>query len=280
MMQRRYFSFVRWVCFQFCLLTLLPAWVEAQSRKIKDFPVRDVVNVSIDRLGDFYLVLQGGIIQKYDTNGNYTSQYRHPDSLSITLLEPWNPLRVFVYSRDYQVVTLLDRFLVPQERILLDPSLAVEPSLASPILNSSFWLLDQADNSLKKIDQPAGKTAGMGPHVIQEVNLKLSANNRPEFTFLREYQNQLFLTDRNSGVYRFSILGKQMRLFPVRNLNFLGFLGEEIYFLENGKIRLFDLYSEDQRELSVDPDARWVLLTDERMVIVKKSSVEVWEFKP
>jgi hypothetical protein len=40
------------------------------------------------------------------------------------------------------------------------------------------------------------------------------------------------------------------------------------------------MYTEDTHELNIDPSAQVVLITDERMVVVKKSTVEVWEYKP
>jgi hypothetical protein len=86
--------------------------------------------------------------------------------------------------------------------------------------------------------------------------------------------------DQLQGIEILSVVGKPIRSFPVKNLRFLGFLGQEIYYLEDGKVRLFDLYTEEQRELTVDARAQMVLLTDERMVVIKDGTVEVWEYKP
>ncbi len=256
-----------------CAFVAITCSAQAPSKKIKEFSVEEVNTVSIDRLGNFYLVFKKGSIKKYDTDGNLMNEFSNPESVAITMLEPWNPLRVFVYSREQQLVLLLDRFLASQEKITLDPSLAIRPVLASPTPNNNFWLLDEADFSLKRIDSKSTR-------VLQEINLKLAPGVKPDFTFLREYQNQLFLIDRQSGAEILSVVGKPIRTFQIKNLGFLGFLGQEIYYLENGKIKLYDLYSEEQREFNVDPLAQFVLITDERMVVVKKSAVEVWEYKP
>jgi len=248
-------------------------YVRESGKKIKQFPIEGISRVSIDRLGDFYLISTKGVIRKYDTDGNFKAEYVTPENSAITLFEPWNPLRVFVYNRDKQQVVLLDRFLAGLSVIDLHPSLAVEPFLASPMPNNNFWLFDKADNSIKKIESS-------GASVMEELNLKLEPGDQPDFTFLREYQNQLFLIDRKAGIRIFSVLAQPIRTLPVKDLNFLGFLGEEVYFLDKGKIKLYDLYTEDQREIQVDPQALFVMLTDERMIIVKASVVEVWEYKP
>lgn len=249
------------------------SFAQVPIRKLKDFPIQEVSSVSIDRLGNFYLVFKKASIKKYDTDGNFMHEFRNPDSVAMTLLEPWNPLRIFVYGQEHQQILILDHSLVQIEKISLDPSLAIRPILASPTPNGNYWLLDEADFSLKKVDSKSTR-------VLLEMNIKLIPAVKPNFTFLREYQNQLFLIDQQTGIEMLSVTGKPIRTFQIKNLSYLGFLGQEIYFLENGKIKLFDLYSEEQRELKTDPLAQFVLLTDERMVVVKKSTVEVWEFKP
>jgi len=248
------------------------AMPQSPSKKLKEFSIQEVDNVSIDRLGNFYLVVKKSIVKKYDTDGNFMAEFSNADAYPITLLEPWNPLRIFVYCREQQKIVLLDHHLELLQTVSIEPSLAVEPYLVSPSVNN-FWILDKADYSLKKIDFKTSR-------VLEEVSVKLVAEAEHDFTFLREYQNQLFLIDRKAGIDILSNLGKAIHTFPVRNARYLGFLGQEIYYLENGTIHFYDLYSEDRHELAVDPSAQFVLLTDERMVLIKKSSVEVWEYKP
>ncbi len=248
------------------------AMPQSPSKKIKEFSTQEVSTVSIDRLGNFYLTLKTGVIKKYDTDGNFMNEFSNPESYAITILEPWNPLRVFIYCRDRQQIVLLDHHLEFLQTVSIDPSLAVEPYLVSPSVNN-FWILDKADYSLKKIDFKTSR-------VMEEVSVKLLPGAEHDFTFLREYQNQLFLIDRKSGIDILSNLGKPIHTFPVKQARYLGFLGQEIYYLENGTIHFYDLYSEDRHELAVDPSAVFVLLTDERMVLIKKSTVEVWEYKP
>jgi hypothetical protein len=216
--------------------------------------------------------LKKGVVKKYDTDGNFMDEFSNPEAYPITLLEPWNPLRVFVYCREQQKIVLLDHHLGLLQTVSIDPSLAVEPYLVSPSVNN-FWILDKADYSLKKIDFKTSR-------VLEEVSMKLVAGVDHDFTFLREYQNLLFIIDKNSGIDILTNLGKPIRSFLVTNAGYLGFLGPEIYYLDSGTIHFYDLYSEDRHELAVDPSAQFVLLTDERMVVIKKSTVEVWEYKP
>ena len=245
---------------------------QAPAKKLREFPINEVSTVSIDRLGNFYLV-SNGRIRKYDTDGKFMNEFSNPQSYAITLLEPWNPLKIFVYARNHQEILFLDREMGFQQKIPIDPSLAIDPYLACPSIDNNFWLLDRADFSLKKID---AKTYA----VLEEINLKPSPAAEPDFTFVREYQNLLFLIDQKEGIVILSIHGKPIHTLKIKGPGYIGFLGQEIYLLENGKITFYDLYTEEQHSLPVDPLAQFVLITDERMVLVKKSSVEVWEYKP
>src|SRR6267378_2393963 len=72
------------------------AMSQSPSKKIKEFSTQEVNKVSLDRLGNFYLVLKKGVVKKYDTDGNFMDEFSNPEAYPITLVDPWNPLRVFV----------------------------------------------------------------------------------------------------------------------------------------------------------------------------------------
>jgi hypothetical protein len=199
-------------------------------------------------------------------------EFANPELLTVTVLEPWNPLRVFIYSRNNQEITLLDHSLAVQQKIAVDPAWAIEPFLASPSIDNDFWVLDNADKSLKRIDHQTKAVA-------REVSLKMPAGSDPDFIFLREYQNLIFLIDWKSGVLIFSTVGNLIHKIESRNLEYIGFLGEEFYYLEEGKLKFYDLYTEERHEITVDPSARFIYVTDERMILVRSAAVEIDEFK-
>lgn len=239
-------------------------------KKVNTVPLKDADHLAIDRLGNLYAVLTTHAINKYDTDGKFQCTFANPEKKPITQLEPWNPLRVFIYSKETQEITILDRFLVPQEKIKIDGSLGIEPMLASPSNNNSYWLLDGSDFSLKKIDLKNSE-------VTLEINLNKS--NPPHYVFLREYQNMIFLLDEETGIEIYSIVGKQINKISVAGLAYLGFLGQELYYLEGGILKFYDLYTEETHQVTVG-NVKQALATDERLVLLKSETIEVYEFKP
>ena len=242
-------------------------------KKVQTIPLQGIKNVTIDRLGNIYAQLENQSINKYDTDGNWMASFSNLERVEISQIEPWNPLSIFIYSSSVREIELLDRSLIRQERISVDPSLAIEPSLASPSINNSYWLFDKSDLSLKKIDL---KNSGVAFQI--DLN-KVAHTVQPIYIALREYQNMIFLLDLSTGIEIYSIVGKRIHKIEVSGLSYFGFLGQELYYLEAGNLKFYDLYTEETHQLLVG-NVKQALATDERLILVKTDSIEVFEFKP
>jgi hypothetical protein len=63
-------------------------------------------------------------------------------------------------------------------------------------------------------------------------------------------------------------------------LNF-NFFGEELYYLDTDSIKLFDLYTEEIRDLKIEGENKFALVTDERIILItKKNRVLLFDFHP
>lgn len=249
------------------------AWstdIFAQSpKKLKQFQAKNIENVSVDRLGELFLVFNNGTIKKYDTNGNVLASLKK--GKTPTLIEPWFHPMIFAYHRSQQQYTFYDHNLGFLRSDKIDPSVAVSPFLTCPTNDNKLLVLDEGDWSIKKINPANNK-------VLSEFNIDTTGVRTPEFSYLREYQNLIFLLDRNSGIFIFSILGKKINHIKCKVQNF-GFYGEELFYLSGDKVIFYDLYSENTREVKVEP-GKFVIVTDERIFLVKEnSSVVIYEFR-
>jgi hypothetical protein len=131
-------------------------------------------------------------------------------------------------------------------------------------------VLDGADFSIKKVNP-------LNNEVTSEFYLD-TANSKPNFVYMREYQNLIFLLDKNKGITIYNIVGKKVNLLKTDANNF-GFFGEELYFLQDGKIVFFDLYTEKTRLKEVG-EGKFVLVSDERILLVKGNGrVTFFQFK-
>lgn len=242
-------------------------------KKLQTIPVKGIENVTIDRLGNIYAQLENQTINKYDTDGIWMASFSNLERIEISQIEPWNPLSVFIFSSPIREIELLDRSLIRLERISVDQSLAIEPALACPSSNNTYWLFDRADLTLKKID-----LINSGVDLQIELN-KVAHSVPPNYIALREYQNMIFLIDLTTGIEIYSIVGKRIHKIEAPGISYFGFLGQELYYLEAGNLKFYDLYTEELHQFSVG-NVKQALATDERLILVNADSIEIFEYKP
>lgn len=253
------------------ILILAPFVLHGQSKKITSFKTTsEVVSAAIDRAGDFYVVLRSGDIQKYDKNGTILGSYQH-EGLP-TLFDPSNAIRLLIYYKKGQQFSWLSPDLSVNPFQVIDPSLVIDASLICPSGDQNMWMLDNADLSLKKVSLSDSR-------VLNEFSITDQFKEN-RFTSMREYQNFLFLLDPKTGIVVYNSLGRLMRKIPIIGLTHFNFLGEELYYAENAKVKFLDLFTAETRELSLPQPAQFILLTDERMILTTTNQVEVFEFTP
>jgi hypothetical protein len=246
--------------------------VSAQ-KKIKTLEVNDTITqAAIDRTGDFYLITKDHQIQKFDKNGSLLLVYKIQTSL--TLFDPRDGSRLFAYYRKDQQYDYLNPSFEITSSYRIDSAFAIEPWLICPSGDYKLWVLDAADNSLKKINL---KESEVEVEVIIDSSIIKQASS---FITLREYQGFVFLLNPHKGIYIFNSLGKHIKTIETTGINQFNFLGEELYFRNKGNVNFVNLFSAESRQTKLEKPTNFVLFTDERQMSIGYKSVEIFEFKP
>ncbi len=244
---------------------------QALGKSIKEIITKSVAQVSVDRLGNFFIVQQNGVLKKYDLNGKLIASSK---SATCTLLEPWYHPVIFQYDKKKQQITTSGRNFENSKLTKIDPAWAINPQLVCPTNDNKLWLYDEADASLKKINPLSGEV--IFEFGIDTIQFKV----KPNFTHLREYQSLVFLLDKNSGIYLFNTIGKQINKIEKVGIQNFNFFGEELYYLADDYIVLYDLYTEENRKIKVTEKNQFVIVTDERVILFSGKHASVFEFNP
>lgn len=253
------------------LLLFHAGQAQTLGKKIKDIKLKGVSQVSVDRLGNFFLISKSGVIKKYDAQGKEMASLKNPH---VTLLEPWFHPIIFMYNRHNQTIHTYGRHFENEKITPLDPAWAIEPQLVCPTNDNKIWIYDGSDASLKKVNP-------LTQEVISEFSIDTTQlKQKPSYTHLREYQSMLFMLDPKLGIYIFNNIGKLINHIQVAGLLNFNFFGEELYYLRENKIYFFDLYTEEKRSIPVDPGYQFVMVTDERILIVQQKKGSLYEFNP
>jgi hypothetical protein len=256
----------------FFLLLSFQLHSQSLNEKIKEFKSTEVNQVSVDRLGNFFLILKNGLIKKYDPQGKLIAILKNR---KYTLVEPWYHPVIFAYDKQKQTYATYGRHFENGKTTPIERFWAIEPTLVCPSNDNKLWLFDQADSSLKKVNPNSGE-------VLIEFNIDTTQFAiKPDFTYLREYQNMIFLLDKNSGISIFNNIGKQINKINKKEILNFNFFGEELYYLDTDSIKLFDLYTEEIRDLKIEGENKFALVTDERIILItKKNRVLLFDFHP
>jgi hypothetical protein len=230
-------------------------------RVVKTIALDKPQRMANDRYGNIYVADQEGNLNRYDSLGVFSLNFSPTNLAEISLLEARPTVRIFAFYRELQEYVLLDRFLAPIDHFRLDlPELGFV-RVAAPSLDNQLWLYDDVNFSIKKFDKQANRITFRVP-----LDLLFGGTSDYDINYLAEYQNQLFVNDRNSGILRFDNLGNFIRKIATQTEVF-NFWENELYFLENGRIRFVHLYQAKERHAELPPDLEGVA----KQVIVQGS---------
>ncbi len=242
---------------------------QTQLTRIKTWRAKEIENVTVDRLGNFFIVFQKGGIKKYDPNGKLMASLSKSKP---TLLEPWYHPSIFIYDRKIKKYFIYGRYFENAKEHKLSPEFAIEPYLICPTHDNRLWILDKADYSLKKVNPQTNE-------VITEVMLD-TGSSTPSFTYLCEYQNLIFLQEKNT-IWIINTLGKIITKIEGSNLRNFGFFGQDLYYLHNDTINFVNLLTEDRYELKLEGDLKFAVVTDERILTVSTTNkISLYNYLP
>ena len=255
------------------LLFLVSISATAQTEKIKTLTLSDTILYSaIDRTGDFYAITKSGQIQRFNGEGELTLLYKAPEVP--TIFDPRDGARLFAYYRSDQHYEYLSPSFQITASFKIDPSFAIQPWLICPSGDHKLWMVDHADNSLKKVDVRSSEVQ------VEVVVDSASIGDVQAFTTMREYQNFVFLLDPDTGLFIFNSLGRHIKTIGSAGIERFNFLGEELYFLHNGKLEFFNLFSAETRDVEVDPAYTDALVTEETLILFTPETIDIYSFRP
>jgi len=213
-----------------------PAWT-----LVKTIVLPNPGPASLDRRGVLYLADRDNNLRQLGRDGQPLNTYSPTQPGHVAVIEAWNQNSLLAFYDDRQQVLLLDRFLAPLAEIRLADYFDGTVRTATLAPDGQLWLLDESALTLREFDPQALR-------VVQSTPLDLIiGRSRPDFRFLRQYQNNLYLVDHTSGIFVFDNLGNYRKKLPFASLDFIAFRGDELAYLAGGQLHFFHLYNLTER---------------------------------
>jgi hypothetical protein len=203
------------------------------------------VQVSKDRQQNFYIADTKGNIRKYNADGELQQTFSPTKPGRITSLDAWESMRIFAFYKDWQEYLYLDRFMNPSQNKKIGSHEIGFASLITLANDNNLWVIDESDLSLKKYN-PNNKSI-----IIHTPFNLLDISHNLDLSLIREYQNQVFIHDKNSGILVFDNLGNYIRRIPSNKAAYFNFHENDLYFIDNNKLIFRDIYTHQTRELQL-----------------------------
>ncbi len=247
------------------------AWILAKALTLPNPGV-----ASLDRRGTLYIADRDNNLRQLGRDGQPLNTYSPAQPGHVAVVEAWNQNSLLVFYDDRQQVLLLDRFLAPLSEIRLADYIDGTIRTATLAPDGLLWLLDESALTLREFDPQALR-------VVQSTPLDLIiGHSRPDFRFLRQYQNNVYLVDRTSGIFVFDNLGNYRKKLPFTGLDFITFRSDELVYLSQGQLHFFHLYNLTERTRPLPPDldattVRQVLLGDDQAYFVTTTGLRIYQ---
>ncbi|MBX0291038.1 hypothetical protein K3G63_11340 [Hymenobacter sp. HSC-4F20] len=227
---------------------------------------------SLDRRGNLYVTDAQNNLHQYGPDGQPLNTFSPPLPGHTAQIEAWNTAKVLVFYDDRQQAVVLDRFLAPLAELRWPDYLDGQVRVLTLAPDDRYWLLNESDLTLRQFDQ------GQKRFTITTPLDLLIGRSRPDFRFLREYQNNLYLVDRSSGIYVFDNLGNYRKKLPLPGLSYVGFRGDELYYLAPDGVHFLHLYTLADRLLPLPVTrGQQVLVGEQYAYVLTAAGVQVYK---
>ena len=247
------------------MLTMLlgTSCIVGAQHRIKSVSLEQAVTtVAIDRPGDLYVTLHNGKVVRVDADGNLLVL---PDVVSPTLFDPRDGSRLFAYYRPAQRYAYHSS-LQEMSSHHVDSAFAIDPWLVCPSGDYNIWIADAADNTIRKVNTATSR-------IDAEISFQYDVRS---ITYMREYQGFLFVLYPTRGIVVFSAMGRELRAIGKGDISWFNFLGEELYYAQEGRLHFFNLFNTETRTMELPAKAAFSLVTDTRLFSVNKGTVEIF----
>lgn len=211
----------------FPIPTFAQEWLLKDSVELPSEPL----SFSTDLYNNLYFGFKNGQIIKYSPGGEQLGNYALPGQSAIDLIEGQNHLKIFLFQRDNQTFSYLDRFnALPKEYLLYDYGVSYA-IMSCPSVDQQVWVVENNPERLSKID------------LLK--NIRILENQIPlgdSISYMRAFQNLLVISSE-AGTFILDQYGRIFSQLPEPSATFIQYIDNQLYIILSKQIAVYDPYT-------------------------------------
>ena len=258
------------------LLLLAVHYVSAQQAS--DFALGktlhgDIVDFTVDNLGNIYLLSKDNLLKKLDANGDSLAVFNDVRRYGkIWTIDVTNPLKILVFYREFTTIIVLDRFLNIVNTIDLRSLGILQAKAIGMAYDNNVWVYDELDNKLKRIGDD-------GSLVDQTTDFRQLFDSVPDPSTLVDQGGLVYLYDPLKGVYAFDHYGGLKAHVPLTGWLDFTVIDKSMLGRSHQKFEKYALNTLDVEEEDLPPfcrDAIKVRIMPAAIYVLKEKGLEIY----
>jgi hypothetical protein len=168
---------------------------------------------NVDAIGNIYLITTTDQLKKIKSDGTLFAVYNDVKRYGkISAINVHNPLKILIYYKNYSVIVMLDKLLSFRNQIELKPLQFIDVNAVATTYDNNIWIYDEQNFKIKKLDDK-------GVLLLETADLRTLFDIAPSAEKLLDEDNQLYLIDKEQGVFIFDYYGAYNRNIPLKDLS-------------------------------------------------------------
>ena len=203
--------------------------------------------LTTDYLQNAYVITSKNSLSKIDSVGNILFTYNQNLFGQLKFVDATNPLKLILSYPDFQTVVMLDNSLSEVGIISLKQiGIYNYRALCFSSRDNNFWVFDENDFKLKKIDRNS-------TIILESSDMFQQLGYAIHPVYMREENQYLYLSDINIGILVFDIYGIYYETLPFKNVIKFQVRDDKIFFREENHLSSFQMKTLAQKTISL-PD--------------------------
>lgn len=194
-----------------------------------------------DKLGNAFVIL-GRQLLEFDMNGKPLANFSKANYGDLQSIDASNPLKIVLFYPDFAQLVILNNKLAEQATINLRASGIDQPLVACGSENGGFWIYDNSDDQLKKLDLNL-------QIVYQSGNVTQATGSKIQPRFIIEEQGFVYISDPQIGILVFDQFGTYYKSLPFKGLRQFQVVDKNILYIRDNKLIRYDTKTISEQEI-------------------------------
>ncbi len=266
-----------------CFAQTFPSYEEEQRKEllqdsnyqlIQTIPINNTY-LATDNLQNLYVATDKGKIIKFDKNGKQQFEYNNNRLGPVDKIAVKNPLNILVYYPDLAVIIILDRTLTVIKELNLYDLDIISPKGVAFANDNSIWVYDEITAILKKLSVE-------GTVLFESRNLNQLVQKQLNPSFLQEKNNEVYLSDKENGLFVFDIFGQLKQTIPIKDIEQFQVFNQQILLWKNKQTYLLNppILEENPFPLPTNLGAiKMTVINGDLIYIALADKIEIYQLK-